>query len=61
MPNVSLAPGKAKLTPAEMIADVEKGIYIVGDGSFSIDQQRYNASSAASCSTRSRTARSPAC
>ena len=26
-----------------MIKDVENGIYIVGDGSFSIDQQRYNA------------------
>ena len=32
-----------KLTPADMIKDVENGIYIVGDGSFSIDQQRYNA------------------
>ncbi len=43
MPNVSLAPGKAKLSPAEMIKDVENGIYIIGAGSFSIDQQRYNA------------------
>jgi len=43
MPNVSLAAGKDKLGPAEMIKDVENGIYIVGDGSFSIDQQRYNA------------------
>jgi TldD protein len=42
MPNVSLAAGKKKLTPDEMIKDVKKGIYIVGDGSFSIDQQRYN-------------------
>src|SRR5690606_6524443 len=42
MPNVSLAPGKARKTPAEMVAGVEKGIYIVGDGSYSIDQQRYN-------------------
>jgi TldD protein len=42
MPNVSLLPGPAPLTPAEMIAGVEKGIYIVGDGSYSIDQQRYN-------------------
>ena len=25
-----------------MIAGVEKGIFIVGDGSYSIDQQRYN-------------------
>jgi len=42
MPNISLQPGKAPLTPAELIKDVEKGIYIVGDSSFSIDQQRYN-------------------
>ncbi|NSL87555.1 TldD/PmbA family protein [Chitinophaga sp. Mgbs1] len=42
MPNVSLQPGTAKLTPAEMIKNVEKGIFIVGNGSFSIDQQRYN-------------------
>jgi TldD protein len=43
MPNVSMAPGNAKLSVADMIKDVEKGIYIIGDGSFSIDQQRYNA------------------
>jgi TldD protein len=43
MANVSLAPGKNKLSVADMIKDVENGIYIVGDGSFSIDQQRYNA------------------
>ncbi|HSM12136.1 MAG TPA: TldD/PmbA family protein [Lysobacter sp.] len=43
MANVSLAPGKAKLSVADMIKDVEKGIYIIGDGSFSLDQQRYNA------------------
>jgi TldD protein len=43
MANISLAPGKEPLTPEQLIADVENGIYIVGDGSFSIDQQRYNA------------------
>ncbi len=43
MANVSLAPGKGKLSVADMIGGVENGIYIVGDGSFSIDQQRYNA------------------
>ncbi|GAA0715765.1 TldD/PmbA family protein [Dokdonella soli] len=43
MANVSLAPGKDKLAPAEMIKNIENGIYIIGDGSFSIDQQRYNA------------------
>ena len=42
MANVNLAPGTKPQTPAQMISNVEKGIYIVGDGSFSIDQQRYN-------------------
>ncbi|MEM6820178.1 MAG: TldD/PmbA family protein [Pseudomonadota bacterium] len=42
MPNVSLAPGEETLSVDEMIADVEDGIYIVGRGSYSIDQQRYN-------------------
>ena len=42
MPNVSLQAGKQQLTPEQMISNVEKGIYIVKDGSFSIDQQRYN-------------------
>ncbi len=42
MANVSLQPGKEQLTPEQMVAGVEKGIYIVKDGSFSIDQQRYN-------------------
>jgi TldD protein len=42
MPNVSLAPGKDPYTINQMIKDVEKGIYIAGRGSYSIDQQRYN-------------------
>jgi len=42
MPNVSLQPGKTPLSVDSMIKNVEKGIYIIGDGSFSIDQQRYN-------------------
>ncbi len=42
MPNVSLAAGKKDMTPDELIKGIEKGIYIVGAGSFSIDQQRYN-------------------
>ncbi|WP_237068059.1 TldD/PmbA family protein [Microbulbifer guangxiensis] len=42
MPNVSLAPGKEKYSVDDMIRDVEKGIYILGRGSYSIDQQRYN-------------------
>lgn len=42
MPNVSLQPGKTPLSVDDMIKNVEKGIFIVGNGSFSIDQQRYN-------------------
>ncbi|MFN8333749.1 MAG: TldD/PmbA family protein [Cyclobacteriaceae bacterium] len=42
MPNVSLAPGTEPYSSEQMIKDVEKGIYIAGRGSFSIDQQRYN-------------------
>ncbi len=42
MPNISLQPGKEKKSIDDLIKGVEKGIYIVGDGSFSIDQQRYN-------------------
>ncbi|MBC7506000.1 MAG: TldD/PmbA family protein [Sandarakinorhabdus sp.] len=43
MANVSLAPGPAKLSVAEMISGVENGIYMFGRGSYSIDQQRFNA------------------
>ncbi|WP_416441209.1 TldD/PmbA family protein [Leeuwenhoekiella sp. A16] len=42
MPNVSLEPGKEEYSVNDMIKDVEKGIYIAGRGSYSIDQQRYN-------------------
>ncbi|MES2827604.1 MAG: TldD/PmbA family protein [Bacteroidota bacterium] len=42
MPNVSLAPGKDALSAAEMVKNVEKGIYMFGRNSYSIDQQRYN-------------------
>lgn len=42
MPNVSLEAGKEKYAINDMIKDVEKGIYLVGRGSYSIDQQRYN-------------------
>ncbi|MEO0422796.1 MAG: metallopeptidase TldD-related protein [Pseudomonadota bacterium] len=42
MPNVSLEPGKQEYSVNDMIKDVERGIYIVGNGSYSIDQQRYN-------------------
>jgi TldD protein len=43
MPNVSLLPGERDLAWEDMIAATDRGIAIVGDGSFSIDQQRYNA------------------
>jgi TldD protein len=43
MPNVSLMPGKEDLTFEDLIAATDRGIAIVGNGSFSIDQQRYNA------------------
>jgi len=42
MANISLQPGKEQLTPQQMVSGIEKGIYIVKDSSFSIDQQRYN-------------------
>lgn len=42
MPNVSLKPGTEKMSPQDMVKDIEKGIYIIGRGSYSIDQQRYN-------------------
>lgn len=43
MPNVSLMPGEKDLSWDDLIAATDRGIAIVGDGSFSIDQQRYNA------------------
>jgi TldD protein len=43
MPNVSLLPGDKDLAWDDLIAATDRGIAIVGDGSFSIDQQRYNA------------------
>jgi len=42
MPNVSLDPGDSKLSTDDLIADVKRGVYIEGRGSYSIDQQRYN-------------------
>lgn len=42
MPNVSLKPGNRKLSLQELIEETEDGIYIVGNGSWSIDMQRYN-------------------
>ena len=43
MPNVSLLPGEKDLVWEDLISATDRGIAIVGNGSFSIDQQRYNA------------------
>ena len=43
MPNVSLLPGEKEQSFEDLIAATDQGIAIIGDGSFSIDQQRYNA------------------
>jgi len=43
MPNVSLLPGTDDRSYDDLIAATDNGIAIIGDGSFSIDQQRYNA------------------
>ncbi|MFL5523101.1 MAG: TldD/PmbA family protein [Gemmatimonadaceae bacterium] len=43
MPNVSLLPGEKDIGWNDIIAATDRGIAIEGDGSFSIDQQRYNA------------------
>jgi TldD protein len=43
MANVSLQPNPALDTStAELISGVQRGIYIIGDRSWSIDMQRYN-------------------
>ena len=42
MPNVSLQPAAGNTTMNDLIAGVDRGILIYGDGSYSIDQQRYN-------------------
>jgi TldD protein len=42
MPNVSLMPNTTDVTEEDLIAATDHGIFIEGDGSFSIDQQRYN-------------------
>ena len=42
MANVSLQPAPNGPSTEELIASVDRGIYIVGDKSWSIDMQRYN-------------------
>jgi TldD protein len=44
MPNMNLLPHPERdVSLEELVAGVERGILIDGDGSYSIDQQRYNA------------------
>jgi TldD protein len=42
MPNVCLQPNPQDLSEEDVISATKRGIYIEGDGSYSIDQQRYN-------------------
>ena len=42
MANVSLSPASDDTTAADLIGRVERGLYVVGDRSWSIDMQRYN-------------------
>jgi TldD protein len=42
MPNVSLRPGDADVSLNDLIGGVDRGIFISGAGSWSIDQQRDN-------------------
>jgi TldD protein len=42
MANVSLQPAADATTTADLIGEVDRGIYVVGDKSWSIDMQRYN-------------------
>jgi TldD protein len=42
MPNVSLEPGEKDLSEADILAATDDGVYVKGDGSYSIDHQRYN-------------------
>ena len=42
MPNISLTPNPEKCTLDDLIGGIDNGIYVVGAGSWSIDQQRDN-------------------
>ena len=42
MANVSLAPAATDVSTQDLIAGVDRGIYVVGDKSWSIDMQRFN-------------------
>ena len=42
MPNVSLEPASSDVTLDDLFSGIKRGLFIVGRGSSSIDQQRYN-------------------
>ena len=42
MPNVSLEPAKTNVTFDDLFSEIKRGLYVVGRGVSSIDQQRYN-------------------
>jgi TldD protein len=42
MPNVSLEPAKENVSLEDLMSGIDNGILIYGNGSWSIDQQRYN-------------------
>ncbi|MBA3233666.1 MAG: TldD/PmbA family protein, partial [Propionibacteriales bacterium] len=42
MANVSIKPGSDATTTSDLIGQVERGLYVIGDKSWSIDMQRYN-------------------
>ena len=42
IPNLYMEPGPDATSPEDLIAGIERGVYIEGQGSFSIDQQRRN-------------------
>jgi TldD protein len=61
MPNVNLLANTARdVTVEELVSEVQDGIVIDGDGSFSIDQQRYNAQFGGQTYMEIKNGRSPA-
>jgi TldD protein len=42
MANVSIKPAETDVSTEDLISHIERGIYVVGDKSWSIDMQRYN-------------------
>jgi TldD protein len=42
MPNVSLEPAPTEVTLDDLFSDIKRGLFVVGRGVSSIDQQRYN-------------------